>query len=110
MIGQTKFLLTEREMPTSWYNVAADLPSPPPPPLHPGTGAPVGPDDLALIREVVAGCAGLSRRELAHTVCELLGWTRPQGTLKGREAREDGADAFRWDKAPGSSFRRMVIS
>jgi hypothetical protein len=26
--------------------------------------------------------------ELAHTVCELLGWTRPQGTLKGREARE----------------------
>jgi len=51
-------------------------------------GRAVGPDDLALIREVVAGCAGLSRMELAHTVCELLGWTRPQGTLKGREARE----------------------
>src|SRR3972149_1057288 len=43
---------------------------------------------MALIREVVADCPGLSRRELAHTVCELLGWTRPQGTLKGREARE----------------------
>jgi hypothetical protein len=52
------------------------------------TGRAVGPAELALIREVVASCAGLSRRELAYTVCELLGWTRPQGTLKGREARE----------------------
>jgi tryptophan synthase beta chain len=34
-------------MPTQWYNVVADLPEPPPPPLHPGTGEPVGPDDLA---------------------------------------------------------------
>src|SRR5690606_40020393 len=31
----------------NWYNVLADLPSPPPPPLHPGTLQPVGPDDLA---------------------------------------------------------------
>jgi hypothetical protein len=52
------------------------------------TGGAVGPDELALIREVVASCPGLSRMELAHTVCELLGWTRPQGTLKGRECRE----------------------
>jgi hypothetical protein len=52
------------------------------------SGRAVGPADLALIREVVASCPGLSRMELAHTVCELLGWTRPQGTLKGREARE----------------------
>jgi len=51
-------------------------------------GQAVGPAELALIREVVASCAGLSRMELAHTVCELLGWTRLQGTLKGREARE----------------------
>lgn len=51
-------------------------------------GRAVGPAELTLIREVVASCAGLSRRELAHTVCELLGWRRPQGTLKGREARE----------------------
>ena len=34
-------------MPTRWYNVIPDLPSPPPPPLHPGTHEPVGPDDLA---------------------------------------------------------------
>jgi tryptophan synthase beta chain len=44
---QTKFLLDEDRIPTSWYNIAADLPNPLPPPLHPGTGQPIGPDDLA---------------------------------------------------------------
>lgn len=43
----TKFLLDEDRIPTSWYNIAADLPNPLPPPLHPGTGQPIGPDDLA---------------------------------------------------------------
>ncbi len=42
-----KILLTEDEMPTRWYNVLRDLPTPPPPVLHPGTGQPVGPEDLA---------------------------------------------------------------
>src|SRR6201996_316757 len=44
---QHKILLAESELPTQWYNVVPDLPSPPPPPLHPGTLQPVGPDDLA---------------------------------------------------------------
>ena len=44
---QHKILLAESEMPTRWYNVLHDLPTPPPPVLHPGTGQPVGPDDLA---------------------------------------------------------------
>jgi tryptophan synthase beta chain len=43
----TKILLTEAEMPRAWYNVQADLPELPPPVLHPGTGQPVGPSDLA---------------------------------------------------------------
>ncbi len=43
----TKIMLDESEMPTRWYNLVPDLPSPPPPPLHPGTLQPVGPDDLA---------------------------------------------------------------
>jgi tryptophan synthase beta chain len=43
----TKILLDESEMPTQWYNILADLPVPPPPVLHPGTLAPVGPEDLA---------------------------------------------------------------
>ncbi|MGQ9925546.1 MAG: TrpB-like pyridoxal phosphate-dependent enzyme [Chloroflexaceae bacterium] len=42
-----KYLLNEESMPTTWYNIAADLPAPPPPVLHPGTGQPIGPDDLA---------------------------------------------------------------
>ena len=47
MSTQTKFLLPESKMPTHWYNIAADLPTPAPPVLHPGTLQPVGPDDLA---------------------------------------------------------------
>src|SRR4051795_6274211 len=43
----TKILLPEDELPTRWYNVLHDLPTPPPPVLHPGTGQPVGPDDLS---------------------------------------------------------------
>ena len=42
-----KFFLNESEMPTHWYNIAADLKTPPPPPLHPGTQQPIGPADLA---------------------------------------------------------------
>ncbi|SNY64832.1 tryptophan synthase beta chain [Paractinoplanes atraurantiacus] len=43
----TKILLSESEMPRNWYNLVPDLPSPPPPVLHPGTLQPVGPGDLA---------------------------------------------------------------
>ncbi|HEV8635623.1 MAG TPA: TrpB-like pyridoxal phosphate-dependent enzyme [Chloroflexota bacterium] len=43
----TKIVLDERDIPTHWYNIVPDLPSPPPPVLHPGTGHPIGPADLA---------------------------------------------------------------
>jgi tryptophan synthase beta chain len=46
-VRRTKFLLEESELPRRWYNVRADMPSAPHPVLHPGTGEPVGPDDLA---------------------------------------------------------------
>ncbi|HTM33715.1 MAG TPA: TrpB-like pyridoxal phosphate-dependent enzyme [Vicinamibacterales bacterium] len=47
-MGETvKYLLDESRIPKAWYNLMADLPSPPPPVLHPGTLKPVGPDDLA---------------------------------------------------------------
>ena len=39
--------LSESEMPTQWYNLVADLPTPPPPALHPGTHQPAGPEDFA---------------------------------------------------------------
>ena len=44
-----KIFLPESELPRQWYNIAADMPTPMEPPLHPGTGEPVGPDDLAPI-------------------------------------------------------------
>ena len=56
-----KILLDENDLPTRWYNVLHDLPTPLPPVLHPGTGQPVGPDDLAplfpmaLIEQEVTG-------------------------------------------------------
>ncbi len=57
---QRRFLLTEADLPTHYYNIAADLPVPAPPPLHPGTREPIGPEMLAplfpmeLIRQEVS--------------------------------------------------------
>jgi tryptophan synthase beta chain len=44
-----KVFLNEDDMPRRWYNIAADMPNPMQPPLHPGTGQPLGPEDLAPI-------------------------------------------------------------
>jgi tryptophan synthase beta chain len=46
-MAQYKYNLDEKDLPRQWYNVMADMPSPPPPPLHPATLEPVGPDALA---------------------------------------------------------------
>ncbi|HMN84512.1 MAG TPA: TrpB-like pyridoxal phosphate-dependent enzyme [Bauldia sp.] len=47
MSETVKYLLDESRIPKAWYNLAADLPTPLAPPLHPGTKQPIGPDDLA---------------------------------------------------------------
>lgn len=49
MSKQRKFILPESEMPTQWYNIQADMPTPLLPPLHPGTKQPIGPEDLAAL-------------------------------------------------------------
>src|SRR6476646_11113134 len=60
LTDRTRFILDEDHIPRAWYNIAADLPEKPPPPLHPGTGQPIGPGDLAplfpmeLIKQVVS--------------------------------------------------------
>ena len=41
--------LAERDIPRQWYNIQADMPNPLKPPLHPGTGKPLGPADLARV-------------------------------------------------------------
>jgi tryptophan synthase beta chain len=57
---RTKYPLDEADLPTQWYNIQADLPSPLPPVRHPATGQPIGPQDLAplfplaLIRQEVS--------------------------------------------------------
>jgi tryptophan synthase beta chain len=59
-LERTKFTLDEDRIPRTFYNIAADLAEPPPPPLNPGTGQPIGPGDLAplfpmeLIKQVVS--------------------------------------------------------
>jgi len=49
MPSTTRIILREDELPRQWYNIQADLPNPVPPPLHPGTGKPISPEDLAPI-------------------------------------------------------------
>ncbi len=46
---ETKIVLPDREIPRQWYNIMADMPNLPKPPLHPGTKQPVGPQDLSAI-------------------------------------------------------------
>jgi tryptophan synthase beta chain len=46
---RTRFDLTQNDIPKTWYNLMADLPEPVPPPLHPGTRQPIGPDDMTAI-------------------------------------------------------------
>ena len=46
---QTKIVLSDKEIPTKWYNIMADMPNLPKPPLHPGTKQPIGPQDLTPI-------------------------------------------------------------
>ncbi len=49
MVKIKKIFLDEKEMPQQWYNIMADMPNKPMPPLHPGTKQPIGPADLAAL-------------------------------------------------------------
>jgi len=72
-----KYMLPESELPKSWYNIAADLPVPPLPPLHPATRQPIGPDDLAplfpmaLIEQEVSQVAEIAIPEAVREVYQL---------------------------------------
>ena len=74
---QVKFVLSERELPTHWINLMADLPGDAPPPLHPGTKNPAGPDDLAplfpmaLILQEVSGDAEIEIPDRVRDVYKL---------------------------------------
>lgn len=72
-------------VPTHWYNLAADLPEPCPPALHPGTQQPLGPDDLAplfpmaLIQQEVTAERWV---EIPQTVREIYARWRPSPLIR----------------------------
>jgi len=97
-MSDTKIILSEKDIPTHWYNVAADLPFELPPVIHPGTKQPVGPDDLAplfpmgLIMQEVSAERFLGIPDAVRDVYRL--W-RPTPLHR----------AVRWEKALGTPAR-----
>ena len=94
-MDERQFLLSPKDLPRSWYNVIADLGEPPPPPLHPGTKQPAGPDDLApifpmaLIMQEVATDRWIP---IPEEVLDVLSVWRPTPLYR----------ATRWEKALGT--------
>jgi len=87
MNDTVKYLLPENRIPRTWYNIAADLPQPLPPVLHPGTGSPIGPADLAplfpmpLILQEVSGEREI---EIPEPVREVYKLWRPAPLYRAR--------------------------
>jgi tryptophan synthase beta chain len=107
MDRQVKYVLSEAEMPQQWYNIVPDLPAPPPPPLHPGTGQPVGPEDLAplfpaaLIAQEVSGERYIAIPDEVQDVYRL--W-RPTPLFRARRLEKDlGTPARIYYKYEGGS-------
>jgi tryptophan synthase beta chain len=87
MSDTTKYLLPEDRIPKSWYNIAADLPEPLAPVLHPGTGQPIGPDDLApLFPMALIGQEVSTEREIEipEPVRDVLKLWRPAPLYRAR--------------------------
>src|SRR2546425_9213954 len=84
---RTKYLLDERDLPTRWYNIIADLRTPPAAVLHPATGKPIGPQDLAplfpmeLIKQEVSGERWI---EIPDEVRDTLKLWRPSPLFRAR--------------------------
>ena len=87
MAEATKFLLDEKNLPRAWYNLAADLPQPLPPVLHPGTGKPVGPADLEPLFPTALILQEVSREreiEIPEPVREVYRLWRPTPLFRAR--------------------------
>jgi tryptophan synthase beta chain len=88
MSNPVKYLLDESHLPKTWYNLAADLPEPLPPVIHPGTGKPIGPDDLAplfplaLIQQEVSTERDI---EIPEPVREIYRQWRPSPLFRARK-------------------------
>src|SRR5918997_999637 len=88
---QTKFVLPDSGLPRRWYNIASDMPTPAQPPLHPGTGQPVGPEDLAplfpmeLIGQEVSQDAEIA---IPDEVLQIYSLWRPTPLYRARRLEE----------------------
>ena len=107
MDRQVKYVLQESDLPRQWYNIVPDLPAPPPPPLHPGTGQPIGPDDLAplfpgaLIAQEVSGD---SQIDIPDDVVDVYRLWRPTPLFRARRLERDlGTPARIYYKYEGGS-------
>ncbi|MEM6280675.1 MAG: TrpB-like pyridoxal phosphate-dependent enzyme [Chloroflexota bacterium] len=82
-----RFDLSQSDIPHQWYNIQADLPRPLPPPLHPGTHEPIGPQDLAplfpmeLIKQEVSHDRYI---DIPEEVREIYKLWRPTPLLRAR--------------------------
>ncbi|OPX83827.1 MAG: Tryptophan synthase beta chain [Pelotomaculum sp. PtaB.Bin104] len=86
-MSETKILLSEKEMPTHWYNIQADMPNLPKPALHPGTKQPVGPEDLKPIfpMELIKQEVSTERWiEIPEEVQEIYKIWRPSPLIRAR--------------------------
>jgi tryptophan synthase beta chain len=82
-----KYILPEDRIPKAWYNIQADLPEPVPPVMHPGTGQPVGPDDLAPLFPMALIMQEVSterRVEIPEEVIEVYRLWRPTPLVRAR--------------------------
>ena len=86
-----KYVLSEEKLPRAWYNVVADLPTPPPPPLHPGTLQPLGPDDLAPLfpQAIIAQEVSRDREiEIPDPVRDIYRQWRPSPLYRARRLEQ----------------------
>ncbi len=87
MTEQTKFLLDESQLPAAWYNINADMPTPPQPVLHPGTLEPVTPDFLAVLFPMALILQEISAEryiEIPEPVREVYKLWRPTPFIRAR--------------------------
>jgi tryptophan synthase beta chain len=89
--SRTKFLLDESQLPRRWYNIRSDMPTAPLPVLHPGTGEPIGPDDLAPLFPMELIGQEVSEEpeiEIPEEVLEIYSLWRPTPLYRARRLEE----------------------
>jgi tryptophan synthase beta chain len=85
--SRTKYVLDEKDIPTKWYNIQADFKTPAPPVLHPATGKPIGPADLAPLFPMELIKQEVSRErwiEIPDEVRDVLRLWRPSPLYRAR--------------------------